>query len=191
MNLFDILIIIGLVAGSAWGFIKGVIHQLIGVALLYVSLIVATMFYSELAPPIAQIIKLPMQPAKATAFLALLIIAINVIGFAVRKVRKKEVKMLRLVNQLGGMTLGFGMACVWIAVILAALHYASAAPVTWRDPAKPQLASVPSESIRLAIVAGLDGSPLVRAISAVLPLIVRTVSPFVPTGDILSIFTLR
>lgn len=188
MNFFDVLIVIALVAGAAWGFIKGIIHQAIGVGLIYVSIIVATIFYSVVAPGLGRLIKVSSQAAGALSFLLLMIITLNVLALALRDVRKREIKLLRLINQLGGMTFGFVIASVWIALVIALLHYAVGGPVSWHDPGKPVLLSLRSETIRLAIVDGLAGSPLVRAFSELLPWILTSVSPFAPTKDILNIF---
>ena len=190
MNFFDVLIVLGLLGGSAWGFIKGVIHQAFGVGMIYVSIVVATMFYSVVAPVAQRLIRLETKTAAAVSFLFLLIVAMNLLALALRNVRKKEFKVLRLVNQLGGMTFGFIIACVWIALIVALLYYATGTPIDWQDPGKRQLASLNWESVRLAFATGLARSPLVDAFKEILPLIIASVSPLAPTQDILKIFVI-
>ena len=69
MNGFDVLIIIALAAGAAWGFIKGLIHQAIGLLALYISLIVATVFYFDIAPGLQRVVHLEPKAAGAVAFL--------------------------------------------------------------------------------------------------------------------------
>jgi uncharacterized membrane protein required for colicin V production len=188
MNLFDVLIVMALVGGAAWGFIKGIIHQSIGLGMIYVSILAATLSYSFVAPVLRKLVKLDAKTAAAVAFLLLLIIVLNLLGVAFRKVRKAEFKMLRLVNQLGGMTFGFVITCVWIALIIAMLYYASSTPIDWQDPGKQQLATLNWESIRRVFANGLSRSPMVGSFENILPLIISTVSPFVPTKDILNIF---
>lgn len=193
MNLFDVLIVLGLIAGAAWGFMKGVIHQLIGLGLLYIGIVVGTWAYPVLAPPVARLMKLGMQPAGALSFLFLVIVTLNVIGFALRDVRKREYKVLRLVNQLGGMTFGFVMASIWVALGIAMLHYAAAGSGYVRPQAgAPVFANVEGwESTRQAILAGMRFSPLVGAFAVLLPMILSTVSPIVPAANIVSIFVIR
>lgn len=191
MNFFDVLIVLALLGGAAWGFIKGVVHQAFGLGMIYVSIIVATMSYTVIAPPLRRFVKLDPKAAAAVAFLLLLIIALNLLGLALRKIRKAEFKVLRLVNQLGGMTLGFIIACVWIALIIAMLHYATSTPVDWHDPGKQQLATLNWEAVRRGFSGGLARSPLVNAFQEILPLIITSVSPFVPTKDILNIFIIK
>ena len=188
MNFFDVLIVMALIGGAAWGFIKGVIHQAIGLGMIYVSILAATLSYSIIAPILRKLVKLEAKTAAAVAFLLLLIIVLNLLGIALRRVRKAEFKMLRLVNQLGGMTFGFITTCIWIALIVAMLHYATSTPIDWQDPGKQQLATLNWESIRRGFSNGLNRSPLVGSFENILPLIIGTVSPFVPTKDILRIF---
>lgn len=191
MNGFDVLIIIALAAGAAWGFIHGLIHQAIGMAMLYVSLIVATMFYSDIAPGLGRVVHLEPKAAGAVSFLLLLIIAINVLGFALRGVRKQEVKALRLLNQIGGMAFGAAMAGIWIAIIIALLNYSIGVPVNWHDPGKPMLATLQAESFRRMIAIGLARSPLARAFTVLLPYILSSASPFVPASQVLQIFIIE
>ncbi|MGQ9516628.1 MAG: CvpA family protein [Anaerolineae bacterium] len=191
MNGFDILIIIALAAGAAWGFIKGLIHQAIGLMMLYASLIVATVFYSDIAPSLQRVVHLEPKAAGAVAFLLLLIICINILGFALREVRNREIKALRLLNQLGGMAFGVVMAGIWIALIIALLNYSVGVPVNWHDPGKPMLATLQAESFRRMIAIGLARSPLVRAFTVLLPYILSSVSPFVPASPMLQIFIIE
>ncbi len=191
MNGFDVLIIIALAAGATWGFIKGLIHQALGLAMLYVSLIVATVFYSDLAPGLQRVVHLEPKASSAVAFLLLLIIGINVLGFALRGVRNREVKALRLLNQLGGMAIGVFIAGIWIALIISLLNYSVGVPVNWHDPGKPMLATLQAESFRRMIAIGLARSPLVRAFIVLLPYILSSVSPFVPTSQVLQIFIIQ
>ena len=188
MNFFDVLIVMALIGGAAWGFIKGVIHQSIGLGMIYVSIVAATLSYSIVAPILRRLVKLEAKTAAAVAFLLLLIIVLNLLGLALRRVRKAEFKMLRLVNQLGGMTFGFVITCIWIALIIAMLYYATSTPIDWQDPGKQQLATLNWESIRRGFYTGMQRSPLVGVFQSVLPLIIGTVAPFVPTKDILNIF---
>jgi len=188
MNFFDVLIVMGLIGGAAWGFIKGVIHQSIGLGMIYISLLAATLSYSIVAPVLQKLVKLQTKTAAAVAFLLLLIIVLNLLGLALRQVRKTEWKKLRLVNQLGGMVFGFIIACVRIALIIAMMHYATSTPIDWQDPNKQQLATLNWESIRRVFSNGLRRSPLVNAFETILPLIISTVSPFVPAKEILKIF---
>ena len=188
MNFFDVLIVLALIGGAAWGFIKGVIHQAFGLGMIYVSIVFATIFYSVIAPPLARLVKLEAKTAAAVSFLLLLVIALNLLALALRRPRKAEFKVLRLVNQLGGMTFGFVITCVWVALIIAMLYYATSTPIDWQDPGKQQLATLNWESIRRTFATGLHRSPLVNAFQTILPLIIGSVSPFVPAKDILNIF---
>jgi len=192
MNVFDLLVLLALVAGAAWGFMKGVIHQIIGLGLMYVAIISATWFYPVLAPPVSRLVKLPLQPAGAISFLFLMIVTMNVIGFALRDIRRREYKVLRLVNQLGGMTFGFVMAAIWVALAIAMLHYAAVgSQYTTPNTGAPVFANVGWESTRQSILNGLNRSPLVGAFSVLLPMILSSVSPIVPTQNVIGIFVIR
>jgi len=191
MNGFDVLIILALVGGAAWGFIKGLIHQAVTVGITYVAIIVATLFYGDVTPLFIRYVKLDAKAAGAVSFLLLMILAINVLAFALRDVRKKEIKALRSVNQLGGMAFGLAIASVWIALIIALLYFGTGVPANWHDPGKPLLATVGTGSFRQMIAVGLVRSPLVRAFRTLLPYILQSVSPFVSTTDVLRIFIIE
>jgi uncharacterized membrane protein required for colicin V production len=192
MNAFDVIIVLALLAGAAWGFMKGVIHQIVGLFLIYFGLVVSTLLYWMMAPFVAQLIKLDIRAAGAISFLFLLIVSINIAGFALRDVRRREYRVLRLVNQLGGMTFGFVAASVWIAIAVGLLWYAAGgSAATFPTTGAPVLLELRSETIRQAIVVGLINSPLVNAFSVLLPLILGSVSPFVPAKSILDIFVFR
>jgi len=193
MNLFDGLVVLALVAGAAWGFMKGVVHQIIGLGLLYIGIVVGTWAYPTLAPPVSRLMKLGIGPAGAISFLFIVIVTINVIGFALRNVRKKEYKVLRLVNQLGGMTFGFVMAAVWVAIGIAMLYFAATGSgYTPPNTGAPVFANVEGwESTRQMILLGLRTSPLVGAFSILLPMILSSVAPIVPADNVVSIFVIR
>lgn len=191
MNLIDVLIVVGLMAGATWGFIKGVIHQLIGLGLVYLSLVVATALYSSMAPWVSSLVKISPQAGGAIAFLFILIVTLNLLALALRDMRKREYKFLRLVNQLGGMGIGFLIASVWVALGVALLHYSVAGSVHWEDTSAPTLITVPSASFQSTVLKGLANSPLAGAFSSLLPLILSSVSPFAPTREVLSIFVVR
>ncbi len=193
MNLFDGLVVVALVAGAAWGFMKGVVHQIIGIGLLYIGVVAATWGYPYLAPSVARLMKLGIAPAGAISFLFLTIVTINVIGFALRDARKKEYKVLRLVNQLGGMTFGFVMASVWVAIGIAMLYFAATGSgYTAPNTGAPVFANVGGwEATRQSILNGLRHSPLVGAFSVLLPMILSSVAPIVPADNVVSIFVIR
>jgi len=193
MNLFDVLVVVALIAGAAWGFLKGVIHQVIGLALMWLGIVMATWAYPLLATPVARATKMGLAPAGAISFLFIMVITINALGFALRDVRKREFKALRLINQLGGMTFGFIMAAVWVALGIAMLHYAAAgAAYTQPNTGAPVLANIGGwEAARQTILQGLRTSPLVGAFSALLPMILNSVAPVVPTDNVLKILTIH
>jgi uncharacterized membrane protein required for colicin V production len=191
MNLFDVLILLGLTGSAAWGFMKGVIHQAIGLALFYISIVLATIFYLTVTPWMSRIVRMEWQAAAAVSFLLLAVIILNVLAISLRNVRAHEFKTLRLVNQLGGMTFGFIIAGIWIALLIALFYFAVSTPLAIRDPERPLLLSLNAETFRVMILRGLNRSPLVGAFEGLLPYILNSVAPFATTDNILKIFVVR
>jgi uncharacterized membrane protein required for colicin V production len=191
MNLFDVLILVALGGAAAWGFMKGVVHQALGLALIYVSIVLATIFYLTLAPWMSRLIRMPLGQAAAVSFLMLAIVIMNTLAISLRTIRAREFKTLRLVNQLGGMTAGFVMAGIWIALVITLMYFAVENPVSVRNPERPLLLSLNAETIRVVILQGLNRSPLVQTFARLLPYIFKAVAPFAPTANILDIFIIR
>ncbi len=70
LTLFDVLFLLALAGGAAWGFYRGVLRQSVNTALIYISVVAATVGYRGLS----RLLRGTGQPAPATDMLAFLIL---------------------------------------------------------------------------------------------------------------------
>ncbi|NLE75260.1 MAG: CvpA family protein [Chloroflexi bacterium] len=188
MNLFDVLILGGVLAGAAMGLFHGVVRQVIGLCILYLSLVLATAYYETAAQWIRAVVVVNTTAAQSLAFSLILALFVGLLTFVTRDYRKARLTRFRMLDQLGGLVLGFAAACVWVSLALAVLHFAVQTPVSWRQAGKPELASFGGESLRLAVYNGLRSSPLANVFGRLLPFIAMSVKPWTPS-DILRILS--
>jgi uncharacterized membrane protein required for colicin V production len=144
LNALDFLLIFFLVVGALWGLLRGAGKLLIGLFSLYVGLIVTLWLYRPLADFFRDLLPgMSVQGSQALAFVLLLFVLVNGIGFFTRyfatppeeRKRKQRGDLEEAVskgsqrfltgplNQLVGLLLGIIVAIIWISLILAVLQF--------------------------------------------------------------------
>ncbi|HZQ09711.1 MAG TPA: CvpA family protein [Anaerolineae bacterium] len=172
-NWVDFILIVFLLVGMAVGYAQGLVRQLIGLFALYVALVLATQFFRALSQLAAQILK--MQPntlTNALAFFAILIFVMAVVNLlALDAYKSTRIRLLPMIDHLGGMLLG--VASMWIiASIIVSVLYFSVNTQIWAHAEFPQQ----------VIKAGLDTSQLASVTESTLPMIVSTIRVWMPNG---------
>ncbi|MGQ9584926.1 MAG: CvpA family protein [Anaerolineae bacterium] len=190
MNWVDVLIAMALIGGMTIGLFQGTLRQLIGLVLLYFAIVLAAAYYQAVGAWIRSWVWLNTQSAEALAFAFILGAGFGVLSFITRDYHKARLPILKHLDQVGGLVLGFATSCVWISLVVAVLAFATQAPWTWHQPGKPVLAAVQADSIRLAVHRALVSSPLANVFARLLPYIVFSVKPWAPT-EILRILSIR
>ncbi|MBC7224379.1 MAG: CvpA family protein [Anaerolineae bacterium] len=188
MNVLDGIILAALVAGTTIGLFQGILRQVIGLVLLYLALVLAAAYYQTVGTWIRSIIWANRQSVEALAFVLILVVSYGVLALVTREYRQARLAVLKHVDQLGGVALGFVTTCVWITLFLAAVNFATEVPWTWHQPGKPILATVRADSVRLAIHYSLQSSVLANVFARLLPYLVFSVKPWTP-ADILRILS--
>ena len=172
-NWFDILIIVLLLAGMAIGYSQGLIRQVIGLLVLYVALVLATQFFRVLSQGLAGLLQLaPNTLTNMLAFFALFFLALTIINFLARDAYKAtRIRLLPLLDHTTGMVLGVVSMWILISVSISVMLFAVGTQ-GWLQ----------GESARQLLESGLKNSRLAQLTQSVLPLIVVTIQPWLPSG---------
>lgn len=181
MNALDVILLVGLIAGTTVGLFQGILRQLIGLVLLYFALVLAAAYYQTVGTWIQTIVWANRQSVEALAFVLILGASYGALSLVTRDYRQARLGILKHVDQLGGVALGFVTTCVWLSLFLAAVNFATEVPWTWHQPGKPVLAAVRADSVRLAIHYSLQSSVLANVFARLLPYLILSVKPWAPT----------
>lgn len=125
VTLFDVLILLALIGGAAWGFYRGIFRQAATTLVIYISTVVSTLTYRGLS----KLISGASNPSSATTDMLAFVIVMVVLNIAfavfVNDILKDfEPKKLGMWVNLGGILFGVLNAIIWCAVLLIIVRYA-------------------------------------------------------------------
>jgi uncharacterized membrane protein required for colicin V production len=126
ITLFDILILLALFGGAAFGFYRGLYRQAAATVVIYLSIVVATLAYRGLS---RLLVNMTEQPATATdvlAFFIVLIIMLIMLTLISRDLLAHiEIERMGIWVNISGMVFGALNATIFCAVILIVIRSAS------------------------------------------------------------------
>jgi len=125
VTLFDILIILFLLAGAAWGFYRGLFRQAATTLVIYISTVASTLSYRGLS----RLISGRNVPASATTDMLAFVIVMAVFNIALAVLindllKDLEPRKLGMWVHLSGIVFGVLNAIIWCAVLLIIVRYA-------------------------------------------------------------------
>lgn len=172
-NWFDIVIIVCLLAGMAIGYAQGLVRQLIGLAALYVSLVLATQFFRFPSQTVANILRVaPNTLFNMIAFFAIFFIALAIINFiALDAYKATRIRIAPWLDHSTGMIVGVISMWIIVSVSVSVLTFAVGTQ-GWLQ----------AEATREIVADGITNSRLAQLTQATLPSIVAFVQPWLPTG---------
>jgi len=181
MNILDILMLVGLVVGVMLGFVRGLVQQAMGLLSLYLSMVVGVWSHRVFGSLFVALFPSLSRPsADILGFMLAVIILLNALGFITRDFEKNAQwiqKMPALVNQTGGLVLGFITTAFWLGLAGTALVVIGQAP--W----------IGAEGTHQAIVDLVDGSLMIFVFRYAFQLALYTAYPWIP-GELPEIFTM-
>ena len=131
LNPFDILIAFSVLVGTALGFVRGLVRMLLTLAVLYVAAVLGLTLHRPLSNWIIYIFGMPASISLGLAFLLIVALASVIMNFVLRHTYKDtELPGIRQIDQLGGMVVGFLVACVWVGFFILVLAFFLTAPDT-------------------------------------------------------------
>jgi uncharacterized membrane protein required for colicin V production len=180
LNPFDVLILLALLAGSAWGFVRGLIRMALSLVVLYVSAVLAMTVYERVGDYFTYMFGLPMNISEGLAFLVILAVTSIVLNSVLRLTyRDTELPGIRQVDQLGGMVIGFFITCIWIGFTILAFAFMLGASIA------------EEEGLGVNLIAYFQRSNLIPIFYRFLPIALATLRPWMPKGLPPAIFEFR
>jgi uncharacterized membrane protein required for colicin V production len=182
LNPFDVLIAFALIVGVVWGFTHGLVRMALSLLVLYLAVVLAMSFYTQVGRWIVYLSagSLPQAAAELSAFLLVLILTTTIVNVALsRAFKDTELPAIRQIDQLGGLVIGFVLAASWIGLALMGLIFVLNTP------------GVGSDAFRGNVLGYMRGSLLVPIFLDVWPIILTTLKPWMPKGELPPIFSGR
>jgi uncharacterized membrane protein required for colicin V production len=171
MNLLDMLLVASLIVGGAVGLFQGLIKQAIGLGSLYFALVIATISYRLTGGWLSATFGYDRASSDTLSFMVILAFLFIGLLLAILDLTKNSKwTPPGVIDQLGGMALGFLSTSIWVAIALSLLS--STLGVSWYT----------YDSIRQALLHQFQTSALMPAFSYLLPTLLITVRPFLPGG---------
>lgn len=186
----DVVMVLALVGGTLNGLRVGALQQVASLVILYVSVVITTRFYRFVLPFANRLMAgaptAIVEAAVFTAFLVILylILSILILDLALSRQRERRgtgynwrhmdyqtgQSLGSVLNHLGGLAIGFVITAVWIGIGLLIYRFVlSGNWVQWED-------------WRHRLLRDYQASILVPAFQAVLPLVLKTIEPWLPGG---------
>lgn len=126
ITLFDILILMGLFAGAAIGFFRGLFRQAAATLVIYLSLVVATLAYRGLSRLLMDLTQQPSQATDVLAFFLILIIMLVLLTLISRDLLAHiEIERMGIWVSITGMVFGVLNAAIICAVVLIVIRSAT------------------------------------------------------------------
>jgi uncharacterized membrane protein required for colicin V production len=167
------LLVILVLIGIGVGYLQGFLRQIMGLLSLYVGLVMAAYFHLSLErwmdfllPEMAEVVRGPL------AFLLILALTYGLLDMLSRRAfPQTKLAALGLLDQLGGMVVGFLTVGVQIGVGALILQFLTGAP-WWLQ----------GEKLRQNLALAIQSSILVPFFYHYLTLVARAVLPWIPGG---------
>jgi len=179
LDWIDWILILLIITSLGIGFAQGMLRQIIGLAALYIAMILAAQYYVAVSDLIRAVIFQPTNRfLNAIAFFIIAVVVWSLISWmAFDAYRSTKVRLFPLLDQFGGSILSLVSAIVALTLILPVILFMVGEP--WPG----------NETIRVGIESGMQASRLVPLFTAIKPAILSSLSPWLPMG-LPSIFNL-
>ncbi len=172
-NWVDIFLIIMLLFGMVVGYRQGLIRELLGLAAIYVSLVIATQFFVPLSLVVSQVtLNPPNTLTNAISFFFILFVGIFVLNLLGQDAyRQLRFKLPSIIDNVTGMFLGVASMWIVISVVVNVLTFAINTQA-WGN----------AEGYRLILSKGITESLISEVTGSTLPMIVATIRLWMPGG---------
>jgi uncharacterized membrane protein required for colicin V production len=182
LNPLDVIIILALLAGTAWGFVRGLIRMSMNLVVLYIAAVLAMTFYDEFGAWLKRLSNATLADTsyEAIAFIFILLVTAVVLIFVLNRTYKDtELPGVRQIDQLGGLVIGFLLTAVWIGLALIAIAFTLRVQIEGGEVAVGTVATY------------FRSSNLIPVFYRFLPVAFTTLKPWMPRGQLPEILTFR
>jgi len=172
MNWFDFILVFLVLVGVIVGYVQGLLRQLTGLVALYVGLVAASYFQGAVERWIDFFVpKMADVGQESLAFLGILAVVYATLHWLGQQAfPETRLASLGVLDQLGGMVIGFLVVGVQIGVGVLIFRFVSG--VSW----------IRGDTVRLAFAQAIEASPLVPAFQTHLTFVARIILPWLPAG---------
>ncbi len=174
MNVLDLIMLLILIVGVTIGFVRGLVQQAMGLLSIYISMVVGVWAHRLFGSGFKALFPALSWPAAyILGFVTALIIVLNALGFVSRDIEKNVSwvkKIPPVVNQTGGLALGFATSVFWLGLVGMALTVISQAP--WPG----------AEEAHQSLVTLVDNSVMIYVFRYAFRLGLYTIYPWIPGG---------
>ena len=179
LNWIDLILLLLIVTSLAIGFAQGMLRQIIGLAALYIAMILAAQYYILVGDLIRAIMFQPTSRfLNAIAFFIIVIVVWSLISWmAFDAYGSTKLRLFPLIDQLGGSILSLTTVMVALTLVLPVIFFMVGEP--WPG----------NETWRSGIELGLQASRLVPIFTSMKLAILSSLAPWLPIG-LPSIFNL-
>lgn len=172
-NWLDFLIFFLIIVSMAIGFATGLLRQVISLAALYIASILGAQYYTVVS---GWIDRFSLQSSSnrfqdAFAFLVIVIVVTSIINWlAFDAYRSTRIRLVPLVDQLGGVILGLVTMVIAISLVLPVITFATGEPWPWSEPT------------RQFVMTGMQASNVLPIFHQFKPLLLAALRPWLPAG---------
>jgi uncharacterized membrane protein required for colicin V production len=179
LNWLDLVLLGLLVVGLGIGYLQGMLRQVLGLAALYIGVILGAQYFLIVAGWILVFFpQAPIRFVNAAGFFAIVVAVTSITNWLVYDAyRSTRLRLFPTIDHLVGSLLGLATVAILLTIILPVVTFATGEPWPWAEAARGQL------------VNGLKTSSLIPMIELVKPAMLNALSPWLP-GGLPSIFNL-
>jgi len=126
IKFFDILFLLGMIGGAAWGFYRGILRSALGTLVIYISTVISTIGYRSLSRMLAGATGQSGAAADALSFIVLAVVLSILLTLIGRDLTAHiDTNRMGVWSNIGGMIFGFVNAAVWCAIVLIIIRSAT------------------------------------------------------------------
>jgi membrane protein required for colicin V production len=172
MNWLDFVLLFIVLVGALFGFFQRLVRQIGGLVSLYIGLVLASAFYGHLTNWLGSHFRImSREVGEVLSFLVIFALVYGLLELIFRRtVPESRLAFLGVMDQLGGVILGFLATAAQVGVALLILQFVGG--ITW----------VRGDSFRLAFLQAFDSSLLAPLFTSYVSLVVGLVQPWLPGG---------
>lgn len=179
MNTVDVLIVLVILASTAFGFLQGFLRQAVGLLSLYLAVVLAAQYHTVVGPWIAWFFTADPTPLASVAFVLVFAAALSFLGWLTRHVYP-SMRLLSagVFDNIGGAGVGILTGGIVVSVATTALIFATSVPWPGWDQTRLMFNDMVARSLLLPVV------------SEYTKVLFSMVSPWFPGGNIPALFSL-
>jgi uncharacterized membrane protein required for colicin V production len=126
VTFFDVLFLLGMVGGAAWGFYRGLFRSALGTVVIYISMVVSSLGYRSLSRMLSRATEQPAAATDVLAFAILMVVLVILLLLMGRDLMESiDSERMGVWLNITGMVFGFVNAAIICGIVLIVIRYAT------------------------------------------------------------------